>query len=48
MRTPRGRVATGHAYRHFGIKIPQHNLSSSIEADSSEDLFSSTSHETTQ
>ena len=48
MRTPRGRVATGHAYRHFGIKIPQHNISSSIEADSSEDLFSSTSHETTQ
>ena len=48
MRTPRGRVATGHAYRHFGIKIPQHNLSSSLEADSSEDLFSPTSHETTQ
>jgi len=48
MRTPRGRVATGHAYRHFGIKIPQHNLSSSIEADSSEDLFSSSSGEATQ
>jgi len=48
MRTPRGRVATGHAYRHFGIKIPQHNLSSLIEADSSEDLFSSTSSESTQ
>ncbi len=48
MRTPRGRVATGHAYRHFGIKIPQHNLSTSMEADASEDLFSSTSSETTQ
>ncbi|MBT8123770.1 MAG: Holliday junction branch migration DNA helicase RuvB [Gammaproteobacteria bacterium] len=48
MRTPRGRVATGHAYRHFGIKIPQHNLGSTMEADSSEDLFLSTSPETTQ
>jgi Holliday junction DNA helicase RuvB len=47
MRTPRGRVATGHAYRHFGIKIPQHNLGGS-ETASSEDLFSSTSGETTQ
>jgi Holliday junction DNA helicase RuvB len=41
MRTPRGRVATGHAYRHFGIKIPQHNLGTP-DADSSEDLFSET------
>ncbi len=24
MRTPRGRVATQHAYRHFGIAMPQH------------------------
>jgi len=48
MRTPRGRVATGHAYRHFGIKIPQHNLKSSMEAEASEDLFSTTTHETTQ
>jgi Holliday junction DNA helicase RuvB len=46
MRTPRGRVATGHAYRHFGIKIPQHNLGSS-ETESSEDLFASASGETT-
>ena len=23
MRTPRGRVATANAYRHFGLKIPQ-------------------------
>lgn len=45
MRTPRGRVATGHAYRHFGIKIPQHNLGTS-EAGSSEDMFSSTSSTT--
>ncbi len=44
MRTPRGRVATGNAYRHFGIKIPQQNFASSAE---SEDLFSSNS-ETTQ
>ena len=42
MRTPRGRVATGNAYRHFGIKIPQHNLTSSAEAEMSEDLFSET------
>jgi len=48
MRTPRGRIATGHAYRHFGIKIPRHNLSSSVEADSSEDLFSSSSGEAAQ
>lgn len=41
MRTPRGRVATGHAYRHFGIKIPQHNLGSP-DAGSSEDMFSET------
>lgn len=41
MRTPRGRVATGHAYRHFGIKIPQHNLGSP-DADASEDMFSET------
>jgi Holliday junction DNA helicase RuvB len=41
MRTPRGRVATGHAYRHFGIKIPQHNLGSP-DADPSEDMFSET------
>ena len=45
MRTPRGRVATGHAYRHFGIKIPQHNLGAS-ESGSSEDMFSSTSPST--
>ncbi len=42
MRTPRGRVATGNAYRHFGIKIPQHNLASAAEAETSEDLFSET------
>ena len=42
MRTPRGRVATGNAYRHFGIKIPQHNLASAAEAEMSEDLFSET------
>jgi len=47
MRTPRGRVATGHAYRHFGIKIPQHNVGAS-ETSSGEDLFSSTTPETTQ
>ncbi|MFK7814898.1 MAG: Holliday junction branch migration DNA helicase RuvB [Gammaproteobacteria bacterium] len=41
MRTPRGRVATGHAYRHFGIKIPQHNLGAP-DAESSEDMFSET------
>jgi Holliday junction DNA helicase RuvB len=23
MRTPRGRVATAHAYRHFGLAAPQ-------------------------
>jgi Holliday junction DNA helicase RuvB len=42
MRTPRGRVATGHAYRHFGIKIPQQNLRSYTESDLGEDLFSET------
>ena len=42
MRTPRGRVATGNAYRHFGIKIPQHNLTSAADAEMSEDLFSET------
>ena len=42
MRTPRGRVATGNAYRHFGIKIPQHNLRQSLEADPNSDLFSNT------
>ena len=40
MRTPRGRVATGNAYRHFGIKIPQHYLTSAADEDMSEDLFS--------
>lgn len=40
MRTPRGRVATGHAYRHFGIKIPQANIRQSPEADQNTDLFS--------
>ncbi len=42
MRTPRGRVATGNAYRHFGIKIPQHNLGQALEAESNPDLFSNT------
>lgn len=42
MRTPRGRVATGNAYRHFGIKIPQHNLNKSLEVDPNSDLFSKT------
>ena len=42
MRTPRGRVATGNAYKHFGIKIPQHNLTSAADAEMSEDLFSET------
>ncbi len=42
MRTPRGRVATGNAYRHFGIKIPQHNLGKSLEIDPNSDLFSKT------
>lgn len=40
MRTPRGRVATGNAYHHFGMKIPQGSLGQSLEADP--DLFSKT------
>ena len=39
MRTPRGRVATSNAYRHFGIKIPPHNFAQSIESDPNSDLF---------
>jgi Holliday junction DNA helicase RuvB len=23
MRTPRGRVVTNHAYRHFGLELPE-------------------------
>lgn len=48
MRTPRGRVTTGNAYRHFGIKAPQHDLAQTLEQDAigdaksdvSADLFS--------
>lgn len=40
MRTPRGRVATSSAYRHFGIKIPPHNFAQTIESDPKSDLFS--------
>ena len=39
MRTPRGRVATSNAYRHFGIKIPPHNFAQSIESGPNSDLF---------
>ena len=39
MRTPRGRVATMNAYRHFGIRAPQ-NVS---QTESTSDLFSSES-----
>ncbi len=42
MRTSRGRVATSNAYRHFGIKVPQHNLGQSLETDPNSDLFSNT------
>lgn len=35
MRTPRGRVATQHAYLHFGMKIPNH-----MQQVQSEELFS--------
>lgn len=42
MRTPRGRVATGHAYRHFGIKIPQSNHSQSLEVELDADLITNT------
>ncbi len=47
MRTPRGRVATSNAYRHFGIKIPQHDLIQKLEndavgSDEGSDLFSKT------
>ena len=37
MRTPRGRVATMNAYRHFGIRAPQ----KMTQAESSSDLFGS-------
>ena len=34
MRTPRGRVATSNAYRHFGLKIPKHaQLENDLFAD---------------
>ncbi|HEX2548366.1 MAG TPA: Holliday junction DNA helicase RuvB C-terminal domain-containing protein, partial [Gammaproteobacteria bacterium] len=26
MRTPRGRIATRHAYSHFGLKVPEKNI----------------------
>ncbi len=42
MRTPRGRVATGNAYRHFGFKIPKQNLRQPLEVDPNADLFSNT------
>lgn len=42
MRTPRGRVATGHAYRHFGIKIPQSNHGQSLEVELDADLITNT------
>ncbi|MBL4682886.1 MAG: Holliday junction branch migration DNA helicase RuvB [Pseudomonadales bacterium] len=34
MRTPRGRVATRHAYQHFGLKMPGHNENSGGEESS--------------
>ena len=40
MRTPRGRVATVHAYRHFGLPVPQREPSAG-----SEDLFTSPNEE---
>ncbi len=40
MRTPRGRVATSHAYQHFGINVPRHNVNQPQESDSGSDLFS--------
>ena len=42
MRTPRGRVATSNAYRHFGIKIPQGHQSQSLEVESDADLITNT------
>ena len=38
MRTPRGRIATENAYRHFGLKIPDDSLGQSLK--SAPDLFS--------
>jgi len=34
MRTPRGRVATGKAYAHFGLKAPKSTLASEISGES--------------
>ncbi len=42
MRTSRGRVATGNAYRHFGIKVPPRNVDQLQETEPTSDLFSKT------
>ena len=42
MRTPRGRVATANAYRHFGLKAPQYKSGQLQEVDPNADLFSNT------
>ncbi len=40
MRTPRGRIATENAYRHFGLKNPEGESAASVQ--SSPDLFTKT------
>lgn len=39
MRTPRGRVATAHAYRHVGLPVPESVQTPAATSDASGDLF---------
>ena len=41
-RTSRGRMATGNAYHHFGIKYPSDNIDPSLQGESDLDLFKTT------